>query len=312
MYDAKDYGTETPPDEALELERHSWRNWVLLASASVLTTVGLATAIPPLLNARVENVWPWVNTDLVLLVGISLAMFVFVSYLSQQQLQAGATRRRLQQLQEEANERTRRSYSRLLGLFNVSRLIGAEIHLEGVFDCITKMCTQTFECQRASLMLYDRQSDDLIVRSTSMQSGAGTVLGLRQKVGTGISGWVAKYRKPILIREPADIEKYPGLEAEMRYVAASMVVPIIAGNELVGVLNVSSNAPDIDYSEEDLRILWVFAENAGTFIRLKTQADWIKESVRLSRQCPRFQGDCLPETKDLTMVENIADTCRRP
>ena len=51
-----------------------------------------------------------------------------------------------------------------------------------------------------------------------------------------------------------------------------MVVPIIVSDGLVGVLSVSTESPNIDYEDEDLRVLWVFAENAGMCIRQVSRA----------------------------------------
>lgn len=48
-----DKTSRTP--EIYRLERHSWRNWFLLASVAFITTIGLATAIPPLLSERMTN-----------------------------------------------------------------------------------------------------------------------------------------------------------------------------------------------------------------------------------------------------------------
>lgn len=312
MDDAKAQATYPGrPFEAKNLERNSWRNWGLMAGTSLLTTIGLATAIPPLLSDHVSNIWPWVNTDLVLLTAISLVMLAFVGYLTCQQRQAVTMREEFQRLQNEASERTGRSYSRLLGLFNVSRIMGTEADLQGVFNCITKMCTESFDCQRASLMLFDKQTNDLVVRAASAHEGLANILGARQKIGKGISGWVAEHRKPILFRGSDDLGQYLGLQFEMQYVAASMVVPIVVGDELVGVLNVSSDSPDADYDEEDLRILWVFAENAGTFIRLKKHVDWIREAVRLKDECPRYEGKCLPQMEDLLAVDHEGETCQK-
>ncbi len=303
----------TVASENLELAKSSWQNWLLMAGMSLLITIGLTTAIPPLMSQHITNVWPWVNTDLVLLTGLSLAMFVFVGYLTQKERQLATMRRRLAELQHETTERARRNYSRVLGIFNVSRMIGSKTYLQGVFDCITKTCTESFGCQRASLMEFDKKNSELVLRSESSHSNAKAIIGQRRKVGEGIAGWVAANRRPVLIRTPSDTERYPGLEFHERYSASSMVVPIIVGDSLVGVLNVSSKSPDVDYDEDDLRILWVFAENAGTCIQQTKQVDWIKESIRLSNECPHFQGQCRPPLPEAIMkVETIAGTSRQP
>ena len=61
-------------------------------------------------------------------------------------------------------------------------------------------------------------------------------------------------------------------------------------DELVGVLNISSRAPNTIYVEEDLRALEVFAENAGTCIRQAERAEWMRQTIdRMHRQSSREQ-----------------------
>ena len=50
-----------PPYEG-KLYRSTWRNWFFLACVLLLTIIGLASAIPPLLSDRIVNPWPWIKT----------------------------------------------------------------------------------------------------------------------------------------------------------------------------------------------------------------------------------------------------------
>jgi signal transduction histidine kinase len=91
------------------LFRVGWRNWFLLAGVSVLTTIGLASAIVPLAQARIPHLWPWANTDLVLLAGLSVATLAFALYLTVQQRQLEALRQQIVLLQREELEHARAS-----------------------------------------------------------------------------------------------------------------------------------------------------------------------------------------------------------
>jgi transcriptional regulator with GAF, ATPase, and Fis domain len=277
------YGRTSPGDGSAEarsrrLHRISWRNWLFLAVISVFTVVGLATAIPPLLSKRLVTAWPWEQTDLVLLAGLSLTVLVFVVYLTQQQRRVLAMQRELNELQEERAERTRRHYARLFALLNVSRIMGIETNLQEVFDCITRLCVDTFLGNRSSLMLYDKDAGDLVIRSANGDYDA-PVIGRRQDLGEGIAGWSALHRRPLFLSRNVDLSAYPGLDVEDTTVLAAMVVPIIVRDELVGVLNVSTQRPDVIYDEEDLRALQVFAENAGACIRHTEHADWMRMTI---------------------------------
>ena len=134
------------------LQRHSWRNWILLVAIAVASTAGLIIALPPLLNERIVEPWPWVNTDMTLLVGLSLIVLVFIGYLTQQQMRVSAALRYLQKLQEEKAEQIHQNNVRAYALLNVSHIMGSETDLQSIFDTITRMCVEAFMCRRASLI----------------------------------------------------------------------------------------------------------------------------------------------------------------
>ncbi|UCF04756.1 MAG: GAF domain-containing protein [bacterium] len=283
MKEARENGTSARENSTVKkdrsLRRLTWRNWFFLAGMTLLTTIGLSTALPPLLSERIVNPWPWVKTDLVLIVGLSITVIVFVIYLTKQQGKIARIHQELVHVQDESNERTRRHYIRLLALFNVSRKMGCQTDLQEVFDHITRTCVDAFTCERASLMIYQKLSRELIVRSTGGAAGDG-VLGSRQKIGEGIAGWAAEHREALLLDRNCNTDKYPGLNLKNAHSLSAMVVPIIVRDELIGVLNVSTRNPKVDYDQEDLRALRVFAENAGTCIRHTEQADWMRKTIR--------------------------------
>jgi GAF domain-containing protein len=50
--------------------------------------------------------------------------------------------------------------------------------------------------------------------------------------------------------------------------------------ELIGVLNVTSHDRRVQYTEEDLQALLVFAESAGICCRHAEQAAWMRDTIR--------------------------------
>ena len=265
------------------LYRRTWRNWIMLVGILVLMTIGLATSLPPLIRERLVSPWPWLETDLVLFAGLSTLVLVFIAYMTQQQRRALMTHRRLQELQKNTNDRLRVYTSRLYALSSISHMMGSVSNLQGIFDHITEMCGKTFDSSRASLMLHDRETDELIIRSVSEES-KHDLLGLRQKVGEGIAGWAAKNKEAILLGDSTDMENYSELDLNNDSIVSAMVVPIVAREELVGVLNVSSRSRDVTYCEEDLLALQVFAENAGACIRHNEQADMLRQMIPTLRE----------------------------
>jgi signal transduction protein with GAF and PtsI domain len=168
---------------------------------------------------------------------------------------------------------------------NVSRIMSTITNIQDVFDTITRLSAEAFECDRASLMLYDEKTQELVVRSTS-EGEKSPILNKRNKIGDGIAGWVAVNRKPLLLGGAADFKKYPGLKQRNAQIIAAMVVPIILRDELVGILNISSKRPDVTYDDVDLKALEVFAANAGACIRHSEQAAWMRKTIQNLQHAP--------------------------
>jgi len=261
------------------LEKRFWRNWFFMAVVLFIAIIGLGTAMPPLLSERVTSPWPWIKTDLVLILGLSLVIFAFIGYLTQKQREVNRIRTMMQELIEEKSERVRRDNARLRALLSVSQKMSMETDHQSVLGAITDACVETFGCQRASLMLVDDDNDELVVDSVSGKIEAN-ILKKRLKIGEGIAGWSAKNKKSILIGNSDDFKKYPNLEFKNPDVISAMIVPIVLRDEVIGVINISAESQDVKYNEEDLGTLQVFAENVGACIRHKEQTDWLKSMVQ--------------------------------
>lgn len=279
--------TSTPHESVLE--RQFSRNWYVLGAVTVLSTVGLAIAVAPVVAERVGAVWPWENTYVVLLCGLVVSVAMFVAHLTHQQRKVGEIRARVARMEQETVDRERQSQARLRALLNISRMMGAVTNPENVFRSVTETCLEIFECQQASLMLLTEGKDELEVKAAT---GHRTdVTGAKQKADAGIAGWVARTHKPLILNPDTDLSRYPGLQLRGGGLCAAMVVPILVRDELVGVLNASSRVPETRYTDEDVRSLAVFAENVGTVIRHSEQAVWMRATIdRLRSQLERVHS----------------------
>ena len=264
---------------AQQVEQSTWRNWALLVMTSVLSTTGLAVALFPMLKERMASPWAWRDMDVALLGGLSVTVVAFTLYLTLQQRRVLKLRHRLESAEAERAARTQQHYERLMALARVSRIMSIETDLKAVFDAITRTCHEMFECQRVSLMLLHAESCDLVVQSVAGDIDASTVLGERQKLGEGVSGWVAEHGRPMVVG-PEEMKRVPRPTGNMGKLAQAMVVPIVVRDQFVGVLNVGSTRTDVLYDEEDLKALEVFAENAGTCIRHTEQAEWMRKTIQ--------------------------------
>jgi putative methionine-R-sulfoxide reductase with GAF domain len=266
-------------NELRNLERHSWRNWIFLVGGLLVSSVGIGIAFLPTIVERAPGPWPWINTNLGLIIGYVLLICVFVGYLTYLQFKLVRLKRVFQGMLEKSSQRNQRNTQRVLALFAVSHKMGRETDLQKVFDYMTEACKDTFKCNQASLMLFDNQTNMLTVHSASGHLNKAKVIGRQQKLGEGVAGWAALHRQTLLLNKDCDVSQYEGLRLNAKTLTAAMVVPIILRDELVGVVNVSSRSKRMKYTEEDMSALKVFAENAGTCIRHAEHVEWMRETI---------------------------------
>jgi putative methionine-R-sulfoxide reductase with GAF domain len=274
---------ESAMDEAREsgkLEQRSWWNWFLLAGVLILTTIGLVSVVPAFMSDELTNPWLWPQTERALAVGYGLLIVALIVYLTYNQRHISELRRHLSVVREEAEKRREQYSARLYALSDVSQIMGLETDPQSVFDRITKVCVEAFECDQASLMLFNKDTSKLEVRSAHGHLDLSKVLHSEQSIGKGIAGLAAIHRKALVIGGQHQNLDIPESQVRSDALTSAMVVPILLRNELVGVLNVSSRTPEVEYCEEDLRAVSVFAGNAGACIRHAEHAQWMRQSIQ--------------------------------
>ncbi len=270
--------------ETAKLEMQSMRNWYLLATFAALSTIGLLVAVTPVLSQSITEFWPWAGSNVVLLVGLGGSILLLILQLTFQQIKVTGMRHHMQTIEVKATETRQQNSSRLHALLNVSRMMGSVTDPASVFQAITSTCLEIFDCHQSSLMLLNVKTNMLEMKAATGHINREKLNQVQQPVGKGIAGYVAQQKKPVILGKNVEPGKYPGLKIQAMKLSAAMVVPILVRDELVGVLNISSRAPDTIYFEEDLRALEVFAENAGTVIRQAERSEWMRQTIVKMRQ----------------------------
>lgn len=270
------------------LDRQTSLNWSLVVIAFVTITLGAFTVVYPMVGEPFDAVQPWLRPQTSLIVVLCLALLTLTG-LAHQRRYLTLLRKQFEQQQQEESARARKNTQRLFALLNVSRVLGSSSDLQRVFDSVAEICVDAFSCHQASLMVYDSDSQELVVRAVAGNAVPSSMMGVRLKLGEGIAGWAAKKGQSLLIGSDFDPSKYPELELKNATLTSAMVVPIVLRDELVGVLNVSTRSRKTDYDADDLRSLQVFAENVGTCIRHTEQASWMRQTIRNLQETVKAQ-----------------------
>lgn len=112
------------------------------------------------------------------------------------------------------------------------------------------MCEQ-FQIERCSLMLLDSPKDTL---SIAAQQGIDPAVAdkVKVRVGQGISGWVARNRKPLFVRVRDDAEASMHTDQDAYNSDSFICVPLTYKDRLCGVLNLSNKRDGEVFDEFDL------------------------------------------------------------
>ncbi len=129
-----------------------------------------------------------------------------------------------------------------------------------ILKTIADRASSLFGASNAFVYLFDPAQNDLELKFTQNPSQP---LGMRVKMGEGISGLVAEKLVPMVIN---DYCSWEGRHSETAFddIAAVMCVPMLYGGQLLGVLGVHENHPsEIVFSEDDAHFLTLFASQAA-------------------------------------------------
>jgi GAF domain-containing protein/HAMP domain-containing protein len=106
---------------------------------------------------------------------------------------------------------------------------------------------------RISILTKDLKGNTLRVQAAAGYDN--DVLGMRIKIGQGITGWAAEHGEAIIVNDVLEDPRYiPGIDS----VRSEMAVPLIYRGELLGVLNIESDIVNA-YDENDQDILGTLA-----------------------------------------------------
>ncbi|MFZ2957479.1 MAG: GAF domain-containing protein [Candidatus Ozemobacteraceae bacterium] len=150
---------------------------------------------------------------------------------------------------------SRRKLDYLTTLYQVSSSVSRTLNLTKLFGTILQQVQDVMDVENCSLMAYDavknRLSLDAALGVPKKLVGTVTV-----PMGEGISGWVAKTRQPVLIRDIAKDERFVHHQGRMDYKTRSALsVPIIHNRNLLGVINVNNKRSGGIFGDDDLNLL---------------------------------------------------------
>jgi uroporphyrinogen-III synthase len=157
-----------------------------------------------------------------------------------------------------------------------------------------------------SCFVYVLEGDELVLRA-SKNPHPEAVDRLKMKIGQGLTGWVAKHRKPAAIFKGAYQDsrfQYFNELPEDRF-EAFLSVPVLTRGRLVGVIN-TQNRAEYQYSEREISLIATIGFLAGAEIeraRLETENLLLLGKLETRTVVERAKGIL---QRDLKITEDAA------
>lgn len=149
-------------------------------------------------------------------------------------------------------------------LIEVSKDISSVLDYRQLLNKILHKNIQVLDADTGSIMLFDDESGDLIIEA-SFGLPHEIVTKTRVSSGQGISGWVAKTKKELIIYDTVKEPGFAELKGRKVEKGCLMSAPLIAKNKVLGVINVSKKTP-YSFNERDLELFRALSIHAAIAI----------------------------------------------
>ena len=173
-------------------------------------------------------------------------------------------------------------------LHRVSGIVSSGRTLDEMLNDLVGLATLVTSSDACLVYLLDAENDEIVLRASQLPHAA-EVGTLRLHVGEGVTGWVAEHKSVVSLPSRAFADsRFKGFATlvEDTY-EAFLSVPLVAGGEIIGVLNVHHRQPH-GHSPDEIAVLSFIGEQMGGAIsrtRLEEEnARLQEETLEMKRQ----------------------------
>ncbi|RLC82206.1 MAG: hypothetical protein DRI81_00450 [Chloroflexi bacterium] len=153
---------------------------------------------------------------------------------------------------------TRRSTQ--LALINrVARQSTATLNLSAILDTAADAIWRSFAYFNVALFLIDRVTREAVLYSIAGGHAANIQRGYRRAIEEGVVGWVAATGQTLLVNDVSQEPRYLPLALTSDPVSSELAVPIVRGDEVIGVLDIQHLTLGA-FDQEDVQAMETLAD----------------------------------------------------
>lgn len=162
-------------------------------------------------------------------------------------------------------------------LYLAAQDITSEADLIKLLDNTMHYAIHLAQARDGSVLLLDQESNELVFAVVHGDK-RGELRGYRLPADTGIAGWVATHRAPVIANQARQDARFsPHVDEVFGFVTRSLLcVPMIAHNRVIGVIEVLNKDAGAPFTEADVNLLRILGSIAAAAletlrVRLETQ-----------------------------------------
>ena len=155
--------------------------------------------------------------------------------------------------------RLHRLSSELDAIRAITRSINASSDLRSILEGIVTTSTSVMAADSASIYLLDESRQLLILKATTGLSAAAVNFGAL-KMGEGLTGWAAKNRKSVAVRDAQHDARFRIVpNTRERSFHSLLAVPLLSQDRIIGAMNVQTRLPRT-WTDDDLEFATLIAD----------------------------------------------------
>src|SRR5260221_11280897 len=182
--------------------------------------------------------------------------------------------------------------SLLARLLEVSVILNSSLALAPLLDFIMDATCEITQCEAASILLYNRNSDELrFVASNSPGTDPSELAEIPVQMEGSIAGQIVRESRSIVIQDSADPRIYRGVDQSIGFQTLNLLgVPMSIKESVVGVLE-AVNKRDGVWSQNDGNYLSILATQAAVAIQNAQQAEALQKAYDDLNQLDKLKND---------------------
>lgn len=150
-------------------------------------------------------------------------------------------------------------------LYSAGTILASTIDLTEALSQILSLAIDVIGAKIGSVMILDPEKNELYIGAACGLS-EDIVLNTRMKVGSSISGHVAKTGEPLVVENIEEDARFSRINRQ-HYESKSLIsVPLKYKGQVQGVINLNNKLTGANFTEEDQKVLTTFAAQAAIAI----------------------------------------------